>query len=249
VDKYQITPIVVGHCQSPAPRLLYLGDPAETIPTIFTFFLLRGADRIVLVDAGFTAGVCEKYMPDVTAEQDPLVQLRSLSVEPENVDAIIITHAHFDHLSSGILAYPNAKIYMQRREYEFVTHPPHPWFREMVDVTTLDQLASAGPPRFNLIDGEDELFPGIRPVLTPGHTAGHMSVLVETHHGKACITGDALLNDRNLEEDTGPGFNCNLIEAMQSIQKIRDLSEAGAVILTGHDPKMLDRCKVLSESK
>ena len=249
MDEYAITPIVVGRCESPEPRLLYLGNPAETIPTIFTFFLLRGKDRIVLVDVGFTAEVCRQYMPDVeqAAEEDPFSQLRALGVKPEDVNEIILTHAHFDHLSSGIHEYRNARIYLQRAEYEFVTRPPHPWFREMVDVATLEQLAREGEPRFNLIDGEDELLPGLWPVLTPGHTAGHQSVLVETPRGKACITGDVLLSDRNLEEDVGPGFNCNLIEAMQSIQKIRNLSAQGVTILTGHDPRMLDRCRALSE--
>ena len=246
VDTYKITPIVVAHCQSPAPRLLYLGDPAETIPTIFSFFLLQGKGRTILVDIGFSADQCQKYMPDVTPDEDPIEQLKTLGVLPQDVDAIIITHAHFDHITSAIEEYTNAKIYMQRRELEIVANPPHPWFRELIDVATLEKLASEDSPRFNLIDGEDEIFPGIKPVFTPGHTAGHQSVLVETNLGPACITGDALLSYRNLDEDTGPGFNCNLIEAMQSIQKIRDLSEKGVVILTGHDPKMLDRCKACS---
>jgi len=240
---YKITPILVGRCESPEPRLLYLGDPSGTIPTIFTFFLLQGKDRVVLVDVGFTAEICEQFMPDVVqaAGEDPLVQLQALGVAPQDVNEIILTHAHFDHLSSVIHEYKNARIHMQRAEYEIVANPPHPWCRELIDLPTLEQLAEEGPPRFNLIDGESELVEGIWTVPTPGHTAGHQSVLVQTPNGKTCIVGDALLNYRTLSEDVGPGFNCNLIEAMQSIQTLRKLQNEGVKILCGHDPAVLER--------
>jgi len=240
--KYKITPFIVGFCESPEPRLLYLGDPEKTLSTIFSFFLLEGKNKNILVDVGFTAEYSGQYMPDVKQEenQNPVAQLKEHGVPPEDIDDIIITHAHFDHLSNVVNEYKNARIHIQKKEYDFVTNPPHPWFQELVDIELIKQLAEKGEPRFNLIDGECELFPGIKTIPTPGHTAGHQSVLIETETGKFCITGDAILNYRNLEEDIGPGFNCNLIECMQSIQKLRDLSEKGVTILAGHDPKMLE---------
>ncbi len=238
---YAITPLIVGACESPEARLLYLGDPEKTIPTNFTFFLLKGDDKTILVDVGFTAEYGKQYMPDVKQEkcQDPVTQLKAHGVEPEDVDEIIITHAHFDHLSDVVNEYKNARIHIQRKEVEFVTNPPHPWFQEMVDMELVRQLAEKGAPRFNLIEGECELFPGIRTVMTPGHTAGHQSVLVETESGTRCITGDAVLNYRNLEEDVGVGFNCSLIDSLQSLKKLRELTEEGVIMLPGHDPKML----------
>ncbi len=243
MTRYSVTPIVVGRCDSPEPRLLYLGDPAVTIPTIFTFFLLKAEDRVILVDIGFTAELCERYMPDVgqAAEEDPFGQLEALGVRPDDVDEIVVTHAHWDHLSSAAWRFPNARVHLQRAEYEFVTNPPHPWFRELVDTDAVESLSDQSRPRLVLLDGETEILAGIRSIATPGHTKGHQSILVDTIHGDVCITGDALLNYRNLDEDVGPGFNCNLIDCMRSIATIRGLSQQGVVILAGHDPTMLTR--------
>jgi len=242
MEKYKIIPFIVATCESPEPRLLYLGDPEKTLSTIFSFFLLEGKNKNILVDVGFTADCCKKYMPDVIQEknQNPVAQLKEHGVAPEDIDDIIITHAHFDHLSSVVNEYKNARIHIQKKEYEFTINPPHPWFQEFIDIDLLKEIGREKNDRLNLIDGDSEFFPGIKLIPTPGHTAGHQSVLIETETGKFCITGDAILNYRNLEEDIGPGFNCNLIECMQSIQKLRDLSEKGVTILAGHDPKMLE---------
>ncbi len=238
---YKITPFIVATCESPEPRLLYLGDPEKTLSTIFSFFLLEGKNKKILVDVGFTADCCKKYMPDVKQKenQNPVAQLKMHGVAPEDIDDIIITHAHFDHLSSVVNEYKNARIHIQKKEYEFTMNPPHPWFREFIDIDLLKEIGREKNDRLNLIDGECELFPDIKIIATPGHTAGHQSVLVDTEAGKFCITGDAILNYRNLEEDVGPGFNTNLVECMQSIQKLRNLSNRGVTILAGHDPKML----------
>ncbi len=243
MSTYSITPLVIAAFESPEPRLFYLGDPEKTVPTISTFFLLQSEEKVILIDVGFTAKYFKQYMPDVKQEagRDPVSLLKANGVAPEGVDEIILTHAHFDHLSDVIHEFKNARIYIQKEEVDFVTHPPHPWFSEFVDMELIQQLIQEGAPRFNLIDGEIELFPGIRTILTPGHTKGHQSILVETESGTCCITGDAAFNYRNLDEDIGLGFNCCLIDTLQSLQKLRTLSEQGVRMLPGHDPEMLHR--------
>jgi len=242
---YNIYPIVVGECDSPEPRVFYLGDVEKKIPTVFLFWLLKSNQQNVLVDTGFTSEFCAKYMPDVIAkpEAHPLKQLANLEVAPEDIDLIIITHAHFDHLSEIIHQYHNAKIYLQRTEYEFVTNPPHPWFAEFVDHQTIRMLANQGPPRFNLLEGDTQITDGISTIMTPGHTLGHQSILVNVKSGKACIAGDCAFFYRNLDEDIGPGFNCNLIDALLSLRKLRQLKEKGVIILPGHDPAIFERYK------
>ena len=248
MEEYIVTPFVVGSCESPEARLLYLGDTKKTLSTIFSFFLLRGEERLVLIDVGFTADYCKQYMPDVVQEknQNPISQLKEQGIEPNEIDDIIITHAHFDHLSDVINIFSKARIHLQRIEYDFVINPPHPWFQEMVDIVLIKELAEQGIPRFNLIDGECEILPGIKIIMTPGHTHGHQSVIVKTKAGEVCITGDSILNYRNIKEDIGPGFNSNLIESLQSIQKLRELSDEGMTILCGHDPEMLNYIEKLN---
>ncbi len=240
--KYKITPFVVGIHKSPEARLVYLGDPEKTITTINSFFLLEGRGKNILIDVGFTEKFCKKFTDEIKQEedQDPLLQLKSVGIYPGDIDDIIITHVHFDHLSDVVNEFKNASIHIQNKEFEFTMNPPHPWFQEFIDIDLLNKIAKDKSSDLNLIDGECELFPGVKVITTPGHTAGHQSVLVETEFGEFCITGDAVLNYINLEKDIGPGFNTNLVESMQSLQKIRDLSDRGVTILAGHDPKMLE---------
>ena len=239
---YNVYPMIIGKCDSPEPRVFYLGDPEKVVPTVFLFWLLKSDEKNVLVDTGFTSEFCAKFMPDVIQKpkQHPLKQLMGFGVKPEDINIIIVTHAHFDHLSEIVHKYSNAQIYIQRSEYEFATNPPHPWFGEMVDQETIRALAEQGAPRFNLLEGDSQIASGISTIMTPGHTFGHQSVLVDTEKGKACIAGDVAFFYRNLDEDIGPGFNCNLIDALLSLRKLRDLREEGVIILPGHDPAIFE---------
>jgi glyoxylase-like metal-dependent hydrolase (beta-lactamase superfamily II) len=239
---YNVYPMVIGQCDSPEPRIFYLGDPEKTVPTVFLFWLLKSDKKIVLVDTGFSCEFCAKFMPDVVQKpkQHPLKQLMEFGIKPEDIDIIVVTHAHFDHLSEIVHKYRNAQIYIQRSEYEFVTNPPHPWFAEFVDQETIHALAEQGTPRFNLLDGDSQITDGISTIMTPGHTLGHQSVLVDTKNSKVCIAGDIVFFYRNLDEDIGPGFNCNLIDALLSLRKLRELREKGVTILPGHDPAIFE---------
>lgn len=240
---YRLYPMAVAACDSPAPRVFYLGDVTETVPTVFLFWLLKSETRAVLVDTGFTADAMVRYMPNVQQkpEQDPIRQLQGCGVQPEEIEMVVCTHAHWDHLSGVVQRYRNARVVLQRTEYEFVTRPPHPWFGQLVDQETVRVLGQAGAPRLVLIDGEGEIAPGISVIQTPGHTLGHQSVLVDTAQGKACIAADACFFYRNLDQDIGPGFNCSLIDALASLAKLRRLKEEGVIILPGHEPQLFER--------
>jgi glyoxylase-like metal-dependent hydrolase (beta-lactamase superfamily II) len=208
------------------------------VETVFSFWLLRGSRERVLVDCGFSADSSARFMPDVIQrlDQDPVTHLRRSGIEPETITAVILTHAHFDHLSDTISRFTNARVFLQRDEYAFVTDPPHPWFSRMTDMDTLRALAAEGAPRFNLIDGRREVLPGIWVIPTPGHTQGHQSVIVDTGSARSCITGDAAFLRRNIDEDIGPGFNSNLIDALRSLGELRKLQDEGVVMLCSHDP-------------
>jgi glyoxylase-like metal-dependent hydrolase (beta-lactamase superfamily II) len=106
----------------------------------------------------------------------------------------------------------------------------------MTDMDTLRALAAEGAPRFNLIEGRQEVLPGVWVMPTPGHTQGHQSVIVDTASGRCCITGDAAFFRRNIDEDIAPGFNSNLIDALRSLGELRKLQDEGVVMLCSHDP-------------
>ena len=88
------------------------------IPYCFT--VLRSADHTILVDAGYRHAGRGRELADldgITIWRDPAELLARSGAGPADVDAILVTHAHFDHLGN-VAAFPNATVYIQRRELE-----------------------------------------------------------------------------------------------------------------------------------
>jgi len=159
-------------------------EPGRTrwIPT--TAYLLLGAERPILVDAsfrdaaGFTAasGVPARRAP----EQELEAQLARHGLEPGDVGYVLHTHLHHDH--TGLDArLPEATILVQRRELQYAAAPQFPVaFYDRTDIAAL-----IGPlwPRVEVLDGEQQLFDGVRLAHTGGHTPGHQMVYVDSPQG------------------------------------------------------------------
>ena len=126
-------------------------------------------------------------------------------VFPEDVDIIILTHAHEDHIGNNDM-FKKAKIYIHKDE--------------VCDIE--------GAVR---IDKETEIAKGVRIVPTPGHTAGSVSVFVDADRHYA-IVGDAAPLKDNFTQRIVPKLNVDAEAAMQSIEKIAAYAD---VIVPGHD--------------
>lgn len=182
---------------------------SETFPNPFSFTLLQGAGKTILIDCGIDLrdptkaaifGAC-----GAQNGHGPVEVLATVGVKPEEVDAVILTHAHFDH-ASGIDCFPNAQFYLQRKELEgwqdIRNHPKYaalPFFcMDMSDVERLEKLEKTG--RLTLLDGDVEnLFPGISVYSVGfGHSFDLQMVMVDTEKGKFLHTGDACNRPENL---------------------------------------------------
>ncbi|MCL2442334.1 MAG: MBL fold metallo-hydrolase [Treponema sp.] len=146
-------------------------------------FLVKAPGVNILIDTGTgTGGVI-------------IDKIRSLGVEPESINAVLITHLHGDHFGSlqrdGQAVFPNAKIYLSARELNFFT------------VTNINQGAvnTLAPYRQNIVTFEPsnisagrrlEILPGIIPIAAYGHTPGHTVYLLESGRAKLLIIGDLL---------------------------------------------------------
>jgi len=122
--------------------------------------------------------------------------LRSLGVKTDDIALMIDTHLHFDHAGGntwvdkgGLIrpTFPNARYVVQRGEYEWATHTnertaasyfPH----------NFEPVVASG--QFDFVSGEQEVWPGIRLLPTPGHTPHHQSVLFESDGAKAFYPAD-----------------------------------------------------------
>lgn len=158
----------------------------ENIPS-FSFLIIDENNTPVLVDTGFdinkipgsdSRGIKKK-------EHHLEYNLKKFGFTPANIKTVIQTHLHWDH-SAGIGLFPEADIFVQKaeieglfnlRDNEETSYSPSHW---------LDSLN-----RFRLLQGTCEIKPGLKLILTSGHTAGHQSVEINTTDKTVTLIGDS----------------------------------------------------------
>ena len=112
--------------------------------------------------------------------------LQTYGISPAEIGRVILTHAHWDHSQNTDL-FPNAEIVISKRELEYSRNP------KANDYATAKYFADTlSTHTVKEVSGETELEKGLGTFDTPGHTAGHQSVLVETSGGLVCLGGDAI---------------------------------------------------------
>jgi N-acyl homoserine lactone hydrolase len=175
----------------------------------FCFGLVRSRDRCVLVDTGFgdeqrQRDLSERY--GGSRWQPPSEVVRRAGIEPNDVDAIVLTHNDFDH-AGAVRDFPNAHVYIQREEmvrYSEAAALPAA-FGFLTKYTqndlpeTLDERAQRG--LLSLLDGAAELTESMRVVPAFGtHTAGSQYVVVENAaDGPWIFPGDLVYVYENVE--------------------------------------------------
>ena len=133
---------------------------------------------------------------------------------------------------------PEARILVQRRELQYAAAPLFPVaFFDRTDIAAL-----IGPlwERVELLDGERQLFDGVRTVHTGGHTPGHQMVYVDTPRGRAIITGDAAyVADLNVGAQLPSGYWVDLAEATAALRRIA--ADSHGIVLPMHDRSVYER--------
>lgn len=166
-------------------------------------FLVETGDRKVLVDTGF--GDMTVPFPPVDGVFQGgrfLDSLKQTGVDPAEVDTVVYTHLHLDHVGwtarDGSLVFPNARHLAGEGEWDFwrgatdenlVAVGPHP---EAVQPALENRLEGAA-------DGE-AVAPGITLIATPGHTPGHCSLIISSGAERAIVLGDVLHCPLQLDE-------------------------------------------------
>jgi glyoxylase-like metal-dependent hydrolase (beta-lactamase superfamily II) len=219
LQQYTIHPLVVGINETDQGVMTYLRDYGKRIYLPIYVFYLQGGDKHILVDTGL-----EQFMVPEGAEKEcgfKILEfedaLATLSLTPGDIDIIIHTHLHNDHCENDYKC-TNAEVYVQKIENAFLQNP-HP----VDDVKVIE------------VDGDANIVDGIDVILSPGHTVGGQSVVINTSEGKAVITGFCC-NAKNFPS-TGPaiapGVHINLADAYDSIQKTKQIAD---ILLPLHDP-------------
>ena len=169
----------------------YLKAPVETSVNAY---LINTGSKLVLVDTG-AAGLFGPTLGNL------LANLKAAGYQPEQVDAVVITHMHADHvgglMAGDKLVFPNATVHADKHDADF-------WLSQ----ANLDKapkeakgffqgaMASMNPyvaaGKFKPFDGDTELVPGIKAVAARGHTPGHSTYVVESQGQKLALWGDLM---------------------------------------------------------
>ncbi len=172
------------------------GLKPDYLPSTLTCLLVRTPTNVLLVDTGFGTG--GKYGGHL------LPTLRAEGLHPEDVDTVILTHAHVDHIGGcvdeeGNVTFPKATYYMWQDEWDFWTTEASlkkvPEWAANIARQKLSPLAK----QLKTIDKEMEIIPGIRAIAAPGHTIGHMAVEVVSEGERLLHIVDTALHPIHIE--------------------------------------------------
>jgi len=231
--------------QFPAASLIAGADPARRMDIALMFWLIRSpsdtSGRTVLMDAGFYRDKFLTRWKPVDYVR-PSVAIGRLGVRPEHVTDIIISHVHWDHLDGADL-FPNARIWIQRAEYEYHVDSagrPRRSTIDSLDARMLADLRRAG--RVQLVDGDSiEIMPGIR-VFTGGkHTFASQFATVSTTAGTVVLASDNAYLYENFERQRP--IAQTLDSSSNLAAQARMLRLAGDIrrVVPGHDPAVFTR--------
>ncbi|MFI5449565.1 MAG: N-acyl homoserine lactonase family protein [Candidatus Bathyarchaeia archaeon] len=198
----------------------------------------------ILVDTGYSLEHAKKYLafedPWQTPEQRVDNQLRKIGVQPEQIDIVLHTHLHFDHCGNNNL-FPKATFIVQKEEMRHAYVPDKfealGYLRDDFDIPGL---------HYELVTGEQRVVEGVTTVMTPGHTAGHQTVLVECKdEGLLILENDAIFTQENLQKRIIGGLHYNALDMYEAMVKLSNIAkQRKAKIMFSHDAEFFKTMKL-----
>jgi len=237
-----------GPLISSVAMVLWNTDWEKKIERNYYIWVVRGNDETLIVDCGVAPSLAkERQIPGYI---NPVEVLRRIGVEASRINRVIITHVNFDHIS-GIELFPNATFYIQKKEFNFWIKDPiakKPPFSRVTDPVGNAYLAKLeGTERLVLIDGDQEILPGIELLLAPGHTPGLQVVSVSTARGTAIVGSDCAHLFRNYEEEIPSIFITDMVAWMKTYDKVKSKVSSIDLLFPGHDVKMHTQYPIVAE--
>ena len=245
------------------PLLNIVFDKNWTEPLPIFAFVIEHPEGLIVVDTGETARVAEpSYFPQwhpyyrygvqewVQPEEEIGPQMRAIGLDPKDVRWVLLTHLHTDH-AGGLAHFPNARHLVSRSEYTSAKgtrgllrgYPSNRWPR-WFNPTLIDMQPEPIPPfpaSYRVTRADDVHF-----VPTPGHTPGHLSVVVTTSDMTYFLAGDTSYTQALMLSEKVDGVSPDRVIALQTLGRIQAFCRATpTVYLPAHDPDTPDRLATL----
>lgn len=218
----------------------------ESFEVPVPFFLIRHNGKNILFDTGNAleaamdpkkhwGDAVDAYYPVMTEKQYVVSQLKDIvGLKPEEIDYVILSHLHLDH-AGGVGDFPNAQYLVHKKEFEWAFNPEctqkGAYIMQDIDKEVnwllLENKFEEPYDLFN--DGVIQIYP------TPGHTPGHLSLLINLENSKSMLlTSDSCYTEENLNDNIPPGLVWDAEASLKSVNWLK--SKENIEVVTGHDP-------------
>jgi N-acyl homoserine lactone hydrolase len=244
-------------------RALLTGQPEMTVPCP-AFLIRHPSAGAILVDTGLHPSIAtdgeENFgrlgarfgKPTLEPGADVPAQLRERGLDPGEIPTVVMTHLHMDH-SSAISEFPNSTFVVSEIEWEAATAGSSPrlngyrrtHFDYAFDYRTID-FDRGGIDSYATFGRSFDLFGdgSLRLAYTPGHSAGHISVVARLKERDFVIGGDAVYTAGQLEGTAPlaprPYDAHNYRRSLQEL-KLFKREFPGAIVTPGHDPSFYEK--------
>ena len=212
----------------------------------FQGFVVQAPGRVIVVDSCIGAGRKRDFDVFCDLPEGFLEDLESLGVSRHNVDTVMCTHLHFDHVGWNTYkdpdtgeyrpTFPNARYLFGRTEYEAwqntIRHDGHHTDTHLVEC--VDPIVALGLADF--IEPDHEIAPGIRCEPSHGHTPGHVHVRISSKGEEAVITGDLMHHPMQVAMPHRPAtFDMDKETGRQTrMGFVQKYSDSGVLVIGAH---------------
>ncbi|PXY32497.1 MBL fold metallo-hydrolase [Prauserella muralis] len=206
-------------------------------------FLVRTGERTILVDAGMGPELRDDGPRRLLVGGQLPLGLRAVGVLPSDVTDVVCTHLHADHCgwlfdTGAAPVFGAATIWFGARDWDHFVLNPDVWMFEHIRHGLL--AAAQRGDRLRLVDHDTTIAPGVSLMMTPGHTPGHLSVVVSSRGRRALLLGDAIVCPVQLDEptwqsigDVDPGLAARVRERL-----FRELEDEATLGAGAHFPEL-----------
>jgi len=218
-------------------------DDRNRVLLAMNIVLIRTAGKWILVETGAGDKWDAKQMQIYAYEKAPrlLDKLAALDLPPEKIDIVINTHLHFDHcgwnarMVNGKLrpTFPNAKYVTQRGELEHALAPSE---RDRASYLSENFAPIRDAGQWQLLDGDQEIVPGVNVVVIPGHTRNMQCVLLTGGGKTAFLPADLTPTTAHLPLAWTMGFDLYPLETVENKKKwLPRAAREGWTVVFAHD--------------
>ncbi len=218
-------------------------DDKHRMKLDLNLLLIELDERLILVDTGLGNKLTEKerkiFLPSLKSFEEILVEF---DYSPESITDVIMTHLHHDHAGGIVslddrgkeyLTFPRATYHIQKKEWDIAKNPDILNKAAYDYERNLKLLADKG--QLNLVDGDLELYPGLRLELVGGHTEGMQIIIINRDEQKYVYAGDIIPSETYLKLPITSAYDvCRRDTVKAKVRILKIMEEEGLKLIFDH---------------